>query len=123
VTVTDPPANLPPVIDAMHIRDSNGNEVGDGQAVATKYALSLSVQAHDPDGDPIAYGWSACMPGWTPLQCAENGGLPTAADGSASFDPVQHGYGTWTFRVTADDGHHDLATIQSRTITIDQDVR
>jgi len=123
VTVTDPPPNLPPVIDEMHIRDSNGNEILDGQAVATKYPLSLSVKAHDPDNDPIAYGWSACMPSWTPLQCGMNGGLPTGTDGSSSFDPLQHGYGTWTFYVTADDGKHDLATIQSRTITIDQDIR
>jgi hypothetical protein len=48
--------------------------------------------------------------------------LPTGRQ-SSSFDPLQHGYDTWTFYVTADDGHHDLASIQSRTITIDQVIR
>lgn len=38
----------------------------------------------------------------------------------ASFDPFPHGFGTWTFFVTADDGQHDLASIRSRIITIDQ---
>ena len=123
ITVTDPPPNLPPVIDEMHIRDSYGNEIGDGQSVATNQPLVLTVKAHDPDNDPITYGWSACLPSWTPLQCGLNGGLPTGPDGSSSFDPLQHGYDTWTFYVTADDGHHDLASIQSRTITIDQVIR
>jgi hypothetical protein len=123
VEVTDPPPNLPPVIDEMHIRDSTGAEIGQGQSVATNAPLVLTVKAHDPEQDPIVYGWAACMPSWTPLQCGMNGGLPTSSDGGSSFDPLQHGFGTWTFYVTADDGHHDLATIESRTITIDQDIR
>ncbi|GGR38482.1 PKD domain-containing protein [Deinococcus ruber] len=55
ISVTDPPANLSPVIDELHIRDALGNEIGDSQVVSTSQALSLSVRAHDPENDPIHY--------------------------------------------------------------------
>jgi hypothetical protein len=56
-----------------------------------------------------------------------NSSTVTAARGgtveSSGVRLVQHGFGTWTFYANADDGHHDLATTQSRTITIDQEIR
>jgi Bacterial Ig domain len=122
ITVTDPPANLSPVIDEMHIKDSLGNEIGDSQRVLTFKPLSLSVKAHDPENDAITYSWSACLKGWTALQCAQNGNLPTNPDGSSSFDPTQRGYGIYTFFVTADDGHHTFASISSRLIDVEQPI-
>ncbi len=119
INVTDPPPNLAPVIDEFHIKDNLGNEVGDGQVVTTNVALNLTVKAHDPENDQIHYVWSACLKGWTALQCSLNGNLPTNADGSSSF----LGVGTYTFWITADDGQHTYATIASRTITINPAVR
>jgi hypothetical protein len=125
INVTDPPANLPPMIDEMHIQDSLGNEIGESQVVATNKPLSLSVKAHDPENDHITYQWLACLKGWTTLQCIQNGNLTTSADGTASFNPLQppQGYGTWTFSVTADDGHQQYAAIMSRTITVNPEIR
>ncbi|WP_229776391.1 hypothetical protein, partial [Deinococcus ruber] len=67
-----------------------------------------------PDRLTVYYQWSACLKGWTVVQCSLQGTLATTADGSASF----LGVGTYTFFITADDGKHASATIQSRTITI-----
>ncbi len=122
ITVTDPPANLPPVLDEMHIKDSLGNEINDSQRVLTFKPLSLSVKAHDPENDAITYSWSACLKGWTALQCSQNGNLPTNPDGSSSFDPMQRGYGIYTFFVTADDGRHTFASISSRIIDVEQPI-
>lgn len=121
VNVLDPPPNLPPVIDEMHIKDAGGNEIGDGQRVETMKPLNLSVAAHDPEGDPLTYAWSACKPEWTPLECAGLGDLPTDPDGTSSFDPLQRGFGTWTFYLSARDGHS--ATSRTRTITIAQVIK
>lgn len=121
VNVVDPPPNLPPVIDEMHIKDASGNEIGDGQRVETMKPLSLSVVAHDPEGDLLSYAWSACQPEWTPLECAGLGDLPTNPDGTSSFDPLQRGFGTWTFYLFVKDGHS--VTSRTRTITIAQVIK
>lgn len=105
----------------MHIKDAGGNEIADGQRVETMKPLSLSVVAHDPEGDPLSYGWSACKPEWTPLECAGLGKLPTNPDGTASFDPLQRGFGTWTFYLNVYDGHS--ASSRTRTITISQVIK
>jgi hypothetical protein len=122
ITVTDPPSNLSPVIDETHIKDRFGNEIIQNQKVTSDVTpLSLSVKAHDPENDAITYSWSACFETWSALYCANNGGLPTNADGTASFTPSF--YGKWTFIVTADDGHHDQAAYKYRVIYIDAPVR
>lgn len=110
------PTNRPPVIDEMHVKDANGNEIGDGQRVQTTRPLSLSVIAHDPEGDLLSYVWSACKPEWKPLECAALGELPTTRNGTSSFDPVQSGFGIWTFYLFVRDGHS--ATSRTRTVGI-----
>lgn len=121
VNVVDPPPNQPPVIDEMHIKDANGNDIGDGQRVETMRPLSLSVVAHDLESDPLSYSWSACKPEWTPLECAGLGKLPTNPDGTASFDPLQRGFGTWTFYLFVNDGHSTSS--RTRTITVAQVIK
>ncbi|MBI5811320.1 Ig-like domain-containing protein [Allomeiothermus silvanus] len=116
VNVANPPPNLPPIIDEMHIKDSNGKEVGEGQTVMNSYPLNLSVVAHDPEGDPLTYTWLACEPEWKPLVCATSGELPTYPGGRASFDPLQRGFGTWNFTLIVMDGHS--ATSRTRTIIL-----
>ncbi len=120
IAVTDPPDNIAPIIDEMHVKDNTGTDVTASQTVATGAPLLLSVKAHDPENDPIHYQWAACLPSWTPLQCSLYGDLPTNADGTATFDFLSRfgNYGTYTLWITADDGHHTFATIGSITITI-----
>lgn len=114
-------SNLPPIIDEMHIKDTSGNELGDGQRVETMQPLGLWVVAHDPEGDPLSYTWSACKPGWTPLECAGLGALPTNPDGSSSFAPLERGFGTWNFYLNVYDGH--TVSTRTRTITVAQVIK
>lgn len=82
VYVTAPPPNPAPRITQMSVKNSDGSEVAEGSVGGGPF--SLSIQATDPNGDPLTYRWEA--------SCGRTNNLtpftiPSNPDGTATFNP------------------------------------
>ena len=94
-----PVANKPPVIMQFVVPI---------QTVATNETISLYVEAHDPEGGPLAYRWSAT--------CGKIVGGGTGISWSApSFVPLS---GTCTVRVSAVDQENSATGISAEFIIV-----
>ncbi|RMG21672.1 MAG: hypothetical protein D6729_00210 [Deltaproteobacteria bacterium] len=89
VTVTPPPPNAPPVVDA-----------GEDQQILLGDTVRLVASASDPDGDPLTFTWSlAAVPGGSGLDDAD-----LVQDGGPQLSATPDVAGAYTFEVTAQDG-------------------
>jgi len=98
VYVTAPPPNPAPRITRMSVKDSDGYEVAEGSRIRGGWRFALSIQATDPNGDPITYRWEA--------SCGRTNNLtpfaiPSNPDGTATFVP--HDYAPCKFVASSDE--------------------